>query len=137
MIETVGGVVSEEVLLTFTVTPALVVLLPAASLATAVRIWFPLESALVFIEYLYGAALTRAPVLALSTLNCTWATAMLSAAFADIVTVPESVALAAGEVIETVGGVVSAVEFPPLAVTNPEHPVRPRLNVQTSRRAHE
>jgi hypothetical protein len=48
-----------------------------------------------------------APVLALSTLNCTLATATLSLAVAVMVTVPESVALTAGEVIETVGGVVS------------------------------
>jgi hypothetical protein len=49
-----------------------------------------------------------APVFALSTLNCTLATATLSLALALRLTVPESVALAAGEVIETVGGVVSA-----------------------------
>jgi hypothetical protein len=48
-----------------------------------------------------------ATVLALSTLNCTLATPMLSLAFAARLTVPESVALAAGDVIETVGGVVS------------------------------
>jgi hypothetical protein len=47
------------------------------------------------------------PVFALSTLNCTLATATSSVAFADKVTVPERVALATGEVIETVGGVVS------------------------------
>jgi hypothetical protein len=49
-----------------------------------------------------------APVLALSTLNCTLATATLSLAVAIKLTVPDSVALAAGEVIETVGAVVSA-----------------------------
>ena len=50
-------------------------------------------------------------MLAPSTLNCTLATATLSVAFADTVVTPESVALAAGAVIETVGGVVSpAVE---------------------------
>jgi hypothetical protein len=48
-----------------------------------------------------------APVLALSTLNCTLATATLSLALAIKLTVPESVALAAGDVIETVGAVVS------------------------------
>ena len=48
------------------------------------------------------------PVLALSTLNCTLATATLSLAFAIKVVKPESVALAAGEVIETVGALVSA-----------------------------
>jgi len=50
---------------------------------------------------------TAAPVLALSTLNCTLATATLSLALAVKFAVPESVALAAGDVIETVGGVVS------------------------------
>jgi hypothetical protein len=48
-----------------------------------------------------------APVLAPSTLNCTLATATLSLALAVTLTVPESVAFATGEVIETVGGVVS------------------------------
>ena len=47
---------------------------------------------------------------ALSTLNCTLATATLSEAVAVIMeAVPESVAPAAGEVIETVGGVASAI----------------------------
>jgi hypothetical protein len=56
---------------------------------------------------LYGAAVTGAPVFALSTLNCTLATPTLSVALAVTVTVPEIVALAAGEVMETVGEVVS------------------------------
>ena len=47
------------------------------------------------------------PVLASSTLNCTLATATSSVALAVTVTEPVSVALAAGDVIETVGGVVS------------------------------
>ncbi len=47
------------------------------------------------------------PVFALSTLNCTLPTATLSVAFAVTVTEPLSVALAAGDVIETVGGAVS------------------------------
>ncbi len=51
--------------------------------------------------------MTAAPVLALSTLNCTLATATLSLAPAVKFAFPESVALAAGDVIETVGGVVS------------------------------
>jgi hypothetical protein len=49
-----------------------------------------------------------APVLALSTLNCTLATATSSVALAVMVKAPLSVAFAAGAVIETVGGVVSA-----------------------------
>jgi len=49
-----------------------------------------------------------APMLAPSTLNCTLPTATLSLALAIKLTVPERVALAAGEAIETVGAVVSA-----------------------------
>jgi len=48
------------------------------------------------------------PVLPLSTLNCTLATATLSLAVAIKFAVPESVAPATGEVIEMVGAVVSA-----------------------------
>lgn len=48
------------------------------------------------------------PRLALSILNCTFETlTMGSEAVAERVTMPESVALAAGAVMETVGGVVS------------------------------
>jgi len=50
-----------------------------------------------------------APVLAVSTLNCTLATPTLSLAVAESMTVPAIVALAVGEVTDTVGGVVSAV----------------------------
>jgi hypothetical protein len=49
-----------------------------------------------------------APVLALSTLNCTLATATSSVAVAVTFVVPEIVAPETGEVIETVGAVVSA-----------------------------
>jgi hypothetical protein len=38
------------VLLTFTAIPGLVAVIPAVSVAAAVRVWFPLESALVFSE---------------------------------------------------------------------------------------
>jgi len=48
--ETVGGVVSGVELLTVTVTEALVVEFPAASLATAVRVWEPLLAVVVFQE---------------------------------------------------------------------------------------
>jgi len=64
------------------------------------------------------------PELALSTLNWTEATATLSVAVAVRVAVPESVALLAGEVMVTCGGVVSGTVTvkgmgllgPPLAV---------------------
>lgn len=80
----------------------------------------------VFNEELYGAAVTAVPTLTLSTLNCTLATATLSVALAVTVTVPETVALAAGDVIDTVGGVVSvgAVVLAVFPLTRPEHPAR-------------
>ena len=43
----------------------------------------------------------------MSTLNCTLVTPTLSVAFAETVVTPEMVALAAGAVMETLGGVVS------------------------------
>jgi hypothetical protein len=69
VIDTVGGVVSVVVLLTFTDTAALVALFPEVSVATAVRIWFAFDSVFVFRVYVYGAAVTGEPVLALSILN--------------------------------------------------------------------
>jgi hypothetical protein len=50
VMETVGGVVSPAALLTFTVTPADVPGLPAASLPTAVSVWLPFETPAVFHE---------------------------------------------------------------------------------------
>jgi hypothetical protein len=50
VIETVGGVVSE--LLTVTFTLALVAEFPAASFATVVSVWLPLETEVVFHEKL-------------------------------------------------------------------------------------
>jgi hypothetical protein len=75
---------------------------------------------------------TRAPTFPPSTLNWTLATATSSDAFAVRFTVPDNVAPAAGEVMETVGGVVSlgdGVFVPPL--TKPEQPTRPMLKVAT------
>jgi hypothetical protein len=62
-----------------------------------------------------------APVFALSTLNCTFATATLSLASAVKVTMPESVAFAAGAIMETVGAVVS------LTVEQPKSPLTAEL----------
>jgi hypothetical protein len=50
VIATVGGVVSPFA--TVTVTPLLVVVLPAASRATAVRVWEPFATVVVFQERL-------------------------------------------------------------------------------------
>src|SRR5947209_230263 len=106
---------------TLTVTPAEVVRLPAASRATALKVCEPLATAVVLKEAEYGAALSSAPTLAPSTLNWTPATPTLSAAFAVTVIVPETVAPLAGEVMLTVGGVVSGGgAFATLTVTGVE-----------------
>ena len=68
--------------------------------------------------------MTGAPVFPLSTLNCTLATPTLSDAVAVTVVVPERVALAVGEVIDTAGGVVSAVVVAVLPLTIPAQPLR-------------
>ncbi|HTP44344.1 MAG TPA: hypothetical protein VMJ13_07245, partial [Candidatus Acidoferrum sp.] len=107
VIDTVGGVVSP--LLTVTFTLALVVVFPAASFATAVSVWLAFETDVVFHEKLYGDEVSAAPTFAPSTCNCTLATPTLSEAVTLTVTVPFTVALLAGDVIETVGGVVSAL----------------------------
>ncbi len=105
VIATVGGVVS---LLTVTVTPALVVVRLEVSRATAVSVWEPLVAPVVFQVSEYGdVPVTSAPRFAPSSLNCTPATATLSAAVAVTVTEPLTVAPAAGAVRLTVGGVVS------------------------------
>src|SRR5205823_3916632 len=77
--ETDGAVVS---LKTVTVTAPEVVLLPAASRATAVSTCEALVAVLVSQETTKGAAVTSAPRLAPSSLNCTPTTPTLSAAFA-------------------------------------------------------
>jgi hypothetical protein len=109
VIVTVGGVVSFVVLSTLTVTLALVVELPAASAATALIVWLPLESVVEFSTYANGAAVRLAPAFVPSTRNWTLVTATSSEAAAVTLTLPESLAPAAGEVIATLGGVVSAL----------------------------
>src|SRR5206468_8416310 len=103
--ETVGGVVSED--RKSAVKGEGVVILPAASRATAVSVWLLFEAVVVFHETLYGLAASSAPRLAPSSLNWTPATPTLSDAVAETVTVlPDTVAPFAGAEIETVGGVV-------------------------------
>src|SRR3989442_1790108 len=97
-----GGALS-----TVTVTAVEGAVLPAASRATAVRLWAPLATRVVFQEIEYGAAVISAPRLAPSSLNCTPTTPTLSVALAETVIVPETVAPATGAVSATVGGVVS------------------------------
>src|SRR3989344_2463132 len=81
---------------------------PAASRATALRVWVPLVEVVVFHAREYGEVVASAPTFAPSTLNCTPTTSTLSDALAERVTVPETVELAAGAVRETVGKVVSS-----------------------------
>src|SRR2546427_1509436 len=97
-----GGALS-----TVTLTALGGVVLPAASRATAVRLWEPPATRVVFHKRAYGAAVTSAPRFAPSSLNCTPTTPTLSVALAETVIVPATVAPAAGAVSETVGGVVS------------------------------
>ena len=82
--------------------------MPAASRATAVRLWTPSTTASVFQDVVYGAAVTSAPSVAPSSWNWTPATPTLSEAVAETVTVPLTLAPSAGAVSETTGGVVSA-----------------------------
>ena len=71
----------------------------------------------------YGAAVSSAPRFTPSILNCTPATATLSDAVAVIATVPDTVALFAGAVTDTVGAVVSAVAVPVASFdTGPDWP---------------
>src|SRR5437773_8622345 len=61
----------------------------------------------VFHATLYGAAVSSAPTATLSSRNCTPATPTLSAAVADTVIVPDTVAAFAGAVSDTVGAIRS------------------------------
>jgi hypothetical protein len=117
LIDTVGGVVSADVLLTVTVTAALVVLFPAPSFAMALNTCDPLLAFVVSHGYVKGDARTAAPTLAPSSWNCTLATLTLSVAFADTATVPETLAPFVGAVIATTGGVVSLVVLFTVTVT--------------------
>src|SRR5207248_10821068 len=87
--EMTGGVTSLPIV---TLTPALVVRLPAASRATAESVWLPLAAVVVFHGVEYGAAITSAPRFAPSSLNCTPTTATLSVAAATTETVPDTLA---------------------------------------------
>jgi hypothetical protein len=96
----------EDALFTKTVTNALAPRLPAASLATAVNVCVPFATVEVSHEIEYGDVVSSAR-LTPSGLNCTPATPTLSLALAVTVSVPDTVGPDAGEVRETVGGVVS------------------------------
>jgi hypothetical protein len=104
VIETVGRAVT--VFLTVIETAVLVAVCAAALLATALIEWVALESAAVFSERLKGAAVTAAPELLPSTLNCTLV--VFAETFVATLIVPATVAPGAGDVMETVGGAVTA-----------------------------
>jgi hypothetical protein len=114
-----GGGGGGGVLATVTITLALVALLPAASLATALSVCEPLLAVVVFHDAEYGDEVSRLPRLAPSTRNCTLATATLSEAFAVIVMVPVTPDPFTGEEMDIVGGVVSGVPLWTVTVTEP------------------
>ena len=106
-----------DVFETVTVTDVDVVRLPAASRASAVSVWDPSATVVVFHAIEYGGAVSSAPRSAPFSLNCTPATPTLSDALAVTVVVPPTVAPDAGAVIATVGGVESeGVEFSTVTV---------------------
>src|SRR5258708_26879620 len=94
-------------LFTVTVTAETGLTLPAASRATAVRVCEPLLAEVVFQDTEYGAAVSSAPRLEPSSLNCTPTTPTLSEALAVTLVVPETVAPEAGAGMLTEGGVGS------------------------------
>src|SRR5205809_3067097 len=99
--------ITGDALSTVTLTAAVVAVLPAASRATAIRLWEPPATSVVFHEREYGTVVSSAPRLTPSSLNCTPTTPTLSVALAETVTVPATVEPAAGAVMDTVGGMVS------------------------------
>ena len=99
------GAVGAAILLTLTVMAALVVLKLLVFVATAVRLCDPLATVLLSQETVYGLVVSAAPMLAPSTLNCTFFMPIVSVAVAFTVTVPLTFALAAGADILMVGGV--------------------------------
>src|SRR5205823_220970 len=105
VIETVGGVVSLGVLRTVTLIVAVAVL-PAASNAEAVSVTEP-SATVVEIGRESCSAGVLVPTSVVLARNSTRVTPTLSVALAGSATMPGTVLPAAGEVIETVGGVVS------------------------------
>src|SRR3989442_11784762 len=113
LITIVGGVVSPPVLFTVTVTADEVVVLPAASRATAVSVCVPFATVFVSHEMEYGAVVSSAARFAPSSLNWTPATPTLSLAVALTVIVLLTVVPLDGALIVTLGGVVSGGGAPP------------------------
>ncbi len=132
---TVGRVLSVDVLLTVTARGPEVVALPAASRATARSVCDPFGALVVVHVTWYGAAVSAAPRLVPSSVNCTLVTPMLSVAVAATVTEPLIVAPLAGAVTLTVGAVVSGVVLLTVTVTAPDVAVLPAASRATARTA--
>src|SRR5687767_8792881 len=92
---------------TTTETLADVVLLPAASRATALSVWVPAAAVAVFQTKLWGAVVTSDPRLVPFSLNCTPATPTLSIADATSAIEPETVNPVVGDVMEMTGATLS------------------------------
>jgi hypothetical protein len=106
----VGAVVSGTVFCTFTVIVVELPTLPAASRAVARIVCVPFATVAEFQFELYGAVESfEKAVEEPSRKYETLVTPTLSLADAEIVTVPDTVALFVGAVIDTWGGVVSAL----------------------------
>jgi hypothetical protein len=101
-----------------TLTEEEVLVLLAASRATAVKVWtLPLAAVVVSHVTEYGGVVSSVPRGAPSSWNRTPATPTLSEALADTVVVRDTVAPEAGAVIATVGAVVSGEPFDTVTVT--------------------
>src|SRR5207245_944158 len=117
---------------------------PAASRATAVRVWEPLPVAVVSHVIEYGAVVSSGPRLDPSSLNWTPTTPTSSTALAATVTGPDTVEPEVGEVMATVGGTVSGTGpgggaglFETVTVTGEEVPVLPAASRATAVRVWE
>src|SRR4029077_1969084 len=105
--------------------------LPAASHPTAANVWEPAGAVVVFQAIVYGDAVSSGASSTPSSLNSTPATPTLSVAVALNVVVPETVALAAGAVMETTGGVESTASV--ANVTSPESARFPAASFERAR----
>src|SRR5262245_44407403 len=116
VIDTVGAVVST--LFTVTLRLADVVVLPAASRATAVITCAPLLAVSVSQLREYETVVSSVPTLTPSTRNCPPATPTLSLDVAASVTVPLTAAPSAGDVSDTTGGTVSTLSTVTVRLTD-------------------
>ncbi len=111
---TTGGVggcgTTTTVLFTVTVIGFDVFVLPAWSRAVAVIVCVPLDTGIVFQVPEYGDTDSSVPRFTPSILNCTPTTPTLSDAVAARDTLPDTVVLFVGDVMDIVGNVVSGVD---------------------------